>query len=128
MSTIKDWEDLREDYAKVLNMPNLPPVRKLPDNYIFDENESVKWNRDRVINFNKSYDEEVKRLRDRKFEARKSVVGLIADKISSELKISTSKAEKVWDFVSSDTDDLFALFYNLEELIELMHNIFIEQE
>ena len=59
--TYNDVRDIIEDVRK--QTENLyaerrqnPPARKYSDDFVFDENQSVRWNREEVIRQNKAID------------------------------------------------------------------------
>lgn len=46
----------RDDGTSPFNPPYIRGVKKHDDNYVFDEDKSVKWNRNAVIEYNKTVD------------------------------------------------------------------------
>lgn len=51
------------EYVNALDMPRTPDFSKVRSDYVFDENETVKWNRERVVEHNSRYDEECEKMR-----------------------------------------------------------------
>lgn len=72
------WEDIQNEFD-IMNRMSCRPVglQKVPGNHIFDEDQSVKWNREQVELNNKKYQSEVARLNTEKNKARDSVYNLI---------------------------------------------------
>ena len=80
------WEDIQNEFD-IMNRMSCRPVglQKVPGNHIFDEDQSVKWNREQVELNNKKYQSEVARLNTEKNKARDSVYNLIIEKIQYEV-------------------------------------------
>lgn len=95
------WEDIQNEFD-IMNQMSCRPVglQKVPGNHIFDEDQSVKWNREQVENNNQRYRDEVARLNTEKNKARDNVLELIYDKIQYEVgyRISRKKAQAIWIF------------------------------
>lgn len=58
-----DWDDIQREFDRV-NAMSCKPVgmQKYKAGHIFDENMSVKWNRDKLAEENKKFQDEVARL------------------------------------------------------------------
>lgn len=61
-----EYMDVAHMFAAAYGMPKNPNRTRLPDNWITDEDMSVKWNRDQVTLDHKKWDEEAKRLREKR--------------------------------------------------------------
>lgn len=59
---VKDWKELIRDMQKVDAMRCKPDFTRLSNNFITDEDKSVKWNREQVEKNHTDYDKEVSRL------------------------------------------------------------------
>ena len=99
------WEDIQNEFD-IMNRMSCRPVglQKVPGNHIFDEDQSVKWNREQVELNNKKYQSEVARLNTEKNKARDSVYNLIIEKIQYEVghRLSRKKAEAIWNRAYED--------------------------
>lgn len=43
----KSWYDIQADFEEMQKMSCVPQnIRKVPNNFIFDEDQSVKWNKE----------------------------------------------------------------------------------
>lgn len=96
-----DWNDIQSAYKAVYNMPCVPKnIKKVKPDYVFDENKSVKWNREQVEINNATYRAEIARLYAERNKAREDVVNMIVEKIQSEMGTSFSKrkAKAIWEF------------------------------
>lgn len=95
------WEDIQNEFD-IMNRMSCRPVglSKVPGNHIFDEDQSVKWNREQVEKNNQRYLDEVARLNTEKNKARDNVLEMIYDKIQYEVghRISRKKAQAIWSF------------------------------
>ncbi len=99
------WKDIQNEFD-IMNRMSCRPVglQKVPGNHIFDEDQSVKWNREQVELNNKKYQSEVVRLNTEKNKARDSVYNLIIEKIQYEVghRLSRKKAEAIWNRAYED--------------------------
>ena len=108
-----------------MNRMSCRPVglQKVPGNHIFDEDQSVKWNREQVELNNKKYQSEVARLNTEKNKARDSVYNLIIEKIQYEVghRLSRKKAEAIWNRAYEDGHSFgfYEIRCRLSDLIDL---------
>lgn len=94
------WEDIQSKFDTISRMSCVPVgIKKVPENYVFDEDRSVKWNRDQVELNNKQYQKEVARLNTEKNKARDFVYNLIIEKIQHDVGdgLSRKKAKAIWN-------------------------------
>ena len=85
-----DWKPIIEWFDKIDKMSAFPDHKKFAmykEGHIFDEEKSVKWNREEVERRNKEYKEEQNRLiKEHKEEfdsAKDTVISLIAEELKS---------------------------------------------
>ena len=126
----KEWNKIIEESLRVDNMscvPNPYEFKRYQKGYVFDENKSVKWNRESVEKANDDYDKEVARLNTEKNKARdknyKEIYALIQSKISK--KIDSKKAELIWKHVfnSYRGEKIEVKIRELEEIIKLFNDV-----
>lgn len=126
MSSVKSWEELRSDYREAMWIARRPVGNKLPPNHIFNEDETVKWNKEKVEAYNREYDLKVAELESRREKALEKVNEDILDKICHELKISRDRASCLWEYISLTTkhDNLEILLKKLEDLVTVLYAVF----
>lgn len=122
-------ESLIEQYKSAMSAPTLSKLKRLPLNYITDEEKSVRWNKEQVEKANKAYKEDIERIINKQSEAlrlaREAYVDYIVDYFSTGNRpISRKGAERLFSYVEqySDKDayqfdayiDDFYEIYNLE--------------
>lgn len=61
--TILSREEVISRYEKAMSHSTIPKLKKYKEGYIFNEDMSVKWNREQVQLHNEEYEEEVLTLR-----------------------------------------------------------------
>ena len=83
----KNWEELISDMQRVDAMSCRPTFARFPNNFITDENKSVKWNREQVVKNHDTYDKEVARLNTEKNKERDKVLQDIYRKIQQEVRL-----------------------------------------
>ena len=85
MSTLNsfyyDIENIKE--MPVRPNPNVFPIYE--DGYVFDEDKSCKWNREKVIIENTKYENECKRLREEKKKSFSKLMDKIAERLYDEI-------------------------------------------
>lgn len=91
----KNWQELISDMQRVDAMSCKPTFACFPNNFITDENKSVKWNREQVVKNHDTYDKEVARLNTEKNKERDKVMQDVYLKIQQELPGLTLKKAKV---------------------------------
>ena len=58
-----EWNDIQSEYDAMNAMSCVPNgIRKVRADHVFDENQSVLWNRQQIEDNNRRYQEEVARL------------------------------------------------------------------
>ena len=95
MEKQKNWQELISDMQRVDAMSCKPTFARFPNNFIKDENKSVKWNREQVVKNHNTYDKEVARLNTEKNKERDKVMQDVYLKIQQELPGLTLKKAKV---------------------------------
>lgn len=95
MEKQKNWQELISDMQRVDAMRCKPTFARFPNNFITDENKSVKWNREQVVKNHNTYDKEVARLNTEKNKERDKVMQDVYLKIQQELPGLTLKKAKV---------------------------------
>lgn len=123
-----NWDDIQLAYETVRSMSCVPKsVKKVKPDHIFDEDKSVKWNREQVEINNAVYRAEVARLFTEKNKARDDVINMIIEKIQSEVGASLSKrkAKAIWEFAYEERHsygfyDVHAYLFKLIDLAKIL--------
>lgn len=128
-----DWDDIQREFDQVNEMSCKPVgLQKYKAGHIFDEDMSVKWNRDKLEEENKKFKDEVSRLNTAKNKALLAVHELVYQKIQDDVghNLSRSAAEKIFNYAYDDkhTYGFYAVRQELESLIELVSEILKEQK
>jgi hypothetical protein len=76
--------ELKEDFLLAMNMSSAPDFCKVKPDHIFDEDKSVRWNREEAIRVNNEYDAKCKILRAK----RDATISLIIDRIKKYISIN----------------------------------------
>lgn len=98
---LKDWEEIKADYERMQNMPYRAEGKKYPLCYIFNEEKSVKWNREEVERKNHERDELEKELQRAKNTASNEIHEDIYYAIQNEVDnahISREAATGIWEY------------------------------
>lgn len=116
-------ESLKEDFLLALSMSSVPDFCKVKPDHVFDEDKSVRWNREEAIRVNNEYNEKCKILR----AERDVAISLVTDRIKKYISInvgcSLQRASLIWNFVYSHYyNDIDELFDKLEEFEVLFGN------
>ena len=122
----KSWDELRNEYLRVCEMSCEPvTIKKVPLGYIFDEDKSVRWNRQQVEINNRNYYEEVQNLKSERQGYMKSVMEDIYTAIQEDMscEISIEQAKTIWGYAydighSGGVYDIFSHLYDLMNFVE----------
>lgn len=121
----KAWHDIQSDFEEMQEMSCVPKnIRKVPQDFVFDEDQSVKWNKEQVVANNSAYLEEVARLNTIKNKRRDSIYEDIYFTIQCEVghNLSREKAILIWNYAweQGHARGIGEVRYYLEELIDLV--------
>lgn len=105
-----------------------PRKSKLKEDHVFDENKSVKWNREEVVRYNKSVDEERIKYREETNRLSAKLHDDIINALVNEYNFTKNQANKIYDYAYMHWHSCMSDFLNnLEELCELIDESFIER-
>ncbi len=111
-------------YAEFTTRPDSKDFQKYETGHIFDEEQSVRWNKEEVIRRNNAYKAEFRRLSDEKNELYLKAKGLILDYITENSKINDrTKAEILWNYVN-ERYDITERIEAIDDLLETLNRIF----
>lgn len=123
-----DWDDIQREFDRV-NAMSCKPVgmQKYKAGHIFDENMSVKWNRDKLAEENKKFQDEVARLNTLKNKSFLAVHELVYQKIQEDIghDLPRAAAEKIFSYAyeSRHVHGFYDARCELERLVELVSEI-----
>jgi hypothetical protein len=95
-----DWIDIQSEYHEMERMSCVPAgIRKVRADHVFDENQSVLWNRKQVEDNNQRFQEEVARLNTEKNKRRDAIYEKIYKAIQDEVGhgLTRKKAVVLWN-------------------------------
>ncbi len=118
------WAEIQCEFEAMQRMSCIPKdIRKVPAGYIFDEEKSVKWNREQVDENNARYLVEVARLNTLRNKERDRIYEEIYSAIQQEVghNLSRKKAIALWNCASEwgHSYGIHAICNYLDDLIEL---------
>lgn len=123
-----DWNNIQREFDRV-NAMSCKPVgmQKYKAGHIFDENMSVKWNRDKLAEENKKFQDEVARLNTLKNKGLLAVHELVYQKIQEDIghDLPRAAAEKIFAYAyeSKHAYGFYDVRCELERLVELFAEI-----
>ena len=123
-------EEIKEMVKSNAKMSCLPNFKRLPNNYITDEDKSVKWNMEQVKRNHLEYNEEVKRLQRIKTTDFNKIRDVLIEYICDKLKIKYNRRIGLIIINESNRnnfDDTIDGFFNkIEENINFVYDILNE--
>lgn len=127
------WNEIKEEFDRVNRMSCKPVgLQKYKEGHIFDENMSVKWNRDKLEEENKKYQDEVARLNTAKNKGYLAANELVYQKIQEEVGhgLSATAAKKIFSYAYENHHafGFCEVCWELERLVELVAEILDEQK
>lgn len=131
--TPKEWYEIQDEYDEMQRMSCVPAgIQKVRADHIFDEDKSVKWNREQVTKNNRKYQQEVARLNTEKNKRRDAIHEDIYRAIQKEVGhgLSRKKAMALW-FCAYDKGHAFGIREIkccLDELMELAITLLSEDK
>ena len=101
LAIVKDWQTIRTEFEAMERMSCVPVgIRKVRADHIFDEERSVRWNREMVEKNNADYQAEVARLNTEKNKRRDAILEDIYRLIQEDVghDLSRVKAQRLWAY------------------------------
>ncbi len=95
-----DWIDIQSEYDAMEKMSCVPAgIKRVNANHVFDENQTVKWNREQAEANNLRYQQELARLNTMKNKRRDAIHEEIYKAIQDEVGygLSRKKAMLLWN-------------------------------
>lgn len=123
-------EEIKEMVKSNAKMSCLPNFKRLPNNYITNEDKSVKWNIEQVKRNHLEYNEEVKRLQKIKTTDFNKIRDVLIEYICDKLKIKYNR--KIGLIIINESnrnnfDNTIDEFFNkIEENINFVYDILNE--
>lgn len=98
-----------------------PSYKKYKEGTIFDEEKSVRWNKEEVEKRNNLYQEEVKKLNRKKNQMYEELVNLIKQYIIQEANVSDERAAKIYNYLYEEYHSygLTECINHLDDLLDL---------
>jgi len=105
-----------------------PSLKKYKEGHIFDENKSVKWNREEVIRQNNLFFEEFENLKKQEKKDWKELMNQLYSYLEKEYDLNHNQIEKLYSFAYEDAhsegirnvlivfDELADLYFDLKNL------------
>lgn len=119
-------DDIKEKWYKVVDFSTIPDssFKSYPHGYVFDEEKSVKWNREELERVNAEYHNERDRLRRAYSDLYNEANDLTLKYIMQETRMNVDQAKILWLYVDREYHhDLYELFEKLDEFIDLHNDI-----
>lgn len=117
-------EDIIKAYREADATPFRTSLTKYSEGHIFDEDQSVRWNKEEVARKNAEYEADDKRCKKLRNDAYNKATELAVQYVIQETGLTAEKASIlfsfVWDNCYSCSCDLFN---KLDELIELYNKL-----
>lgn len=88
---------------KYTNFSCKPSCKKYKEGTVFDEEKSVRWNKEEVKKRNDFYQEQLNNLNRIKNEMYKDLSNLIKQYIIQETKVSDKQATKIYDYLYEES-------------------------
>lgn len=126
-AVVKDWDEIRREFEAMQKMSCKPNFSKFRKDWVIDENQSVKWNRDQVELNNRNYEKAVAELNTKKNKARDSIMEdiylLIQDEVGFGLDRESAKG--IWEYAYAEghSSGLCGIKAYLNDITELVRGI-----
>lgn len=125
--SLRTWDEIRSDVCQMAEMSCRPTQQKVRADHVFDEDKSVKWNREQVELHNAAVLQEVKDLNTKKNKWRDELLEEICDKIVCDLdcRIGHNGAKKIYEYAYEEGHayGVAEVFIHLDRLIDLFSEV-----
>lgn len=124
------YEKIIKQYDEACNMPTRPAERTYSADHIFDEEKSVKWNREEVIRRNAEIREHNIKIREQRFKALEEAHNNIINYLVKEYPtISKKKIENIYHWTYDDYMERYdhKIQFVIDKAEEIL-DIFSEEE
>lgn len=125
---MKDWNTIIREFEAMQEMSCVPVgIKKVRANHIFDEDKSVRWNREQVESNNARYQTEVARLNTEKNKRRDAILEEVFAMIQAEVghDLTRAKARALWSYAyeRGHANGIYDILAHLQELICLAREL-----
>lgn len=117
----KEWTEIRQEFDAMQRLSCVPQnICKVSLQHIFDEDKSVKWNKEQVQLNNDNFQKEVVRLNTEKNKLRDSIYDDIYYSIQCEVghNLSVKKARGIWEYAYAQGGS-----YGINEILNHLHSL-----
>lgn len=123
--TMDDIRDLIEDSHTSYNRYNVeairPTIKKWPEDYIVDEEQSVRWNREQIAAHNKEVDRAKKKYHNDLQAGYNNFLKDLKQAIQNDYNFTEAQANVILDHIYND--GLYDDFQRAESLCEIAYDI-----
>lgn len=99
------YEKMVKDWADAHNMSTFTGEHTVDRNHIFDEEQSVRWNREQVVKHNEAVNEKRRSLREEKCRRIEQATVNVIKFLANDNSITYALAEKVFQYVNNNFDN-----------------------
>ena len=127
----ESWSTIEREYHLWNDFSCRPTKSKLPETHVFDEEKSVRWNREMVKEHNEAVDKEVVQLNRRKNELRDIFAKHAAVNIQSVLRgqISHQKALAIVEYAYKKSDKYFKnIISEINSIVALLAYMYDQED
>jgi hypothetical protein len=134
-----EWTHISETYKTIEETNSISKTNQdypiYTENYVFDENKSVKWNKDEVIRRNKLRDEEVMKCRSTRRQAlcnfENNIIHCIAVELmernilKTDISTAVEKAIKIFDLAwdKGHSAGIYEVCIYIDEIVDFIEDI-----
>lgn len=98
----------------------------LDTGYVFDENKSVKWNREQVKEFNQGVPAEIRRRKEAQIQKDEEFKSDCIRAIRDDYNFGEGTANKIFVYCYAKYhSNMYEFFDSIEDIAELLHDIFV---
>lgn len=120
----KNIYDVKNDlYNGVYTSKPIRHPKFLKDNHVFDENKSVKWNREQVEIYNKNEGEKYNAALKEKHNCAERLKNDVVEALSASYNLSKDAVETAYHYAMSKSPNMSELIDKTEEVLDLYENI-----
>lgn len=115
------YEKMVKEWADAHNMSTFTGEHTVDRNHIFDEEQSVRWNREQVVKHNEAVNEKRRSLREEKCRCIEQATVNVIKFLANDNSVTYALAEKVFQYVNNNFDNEHKIQHIIDDCEDIIN-------